>query len=217
MSHRCGSPRRGAVAGQRRERAFFLRCERARVLLLVAHAMAVRVKGEPVLRLDVVSVRERRDGRVTERTQRDLVAAQAAAARRARENVRVAAVARAVAGGAAALERRVHAGPRRAAEGARAVRVDEEVHRERAHRLRHDEGERAAVEAPAVPVTPLRLALVWISGVSGNVHNDPDNVTETWNTHTLHYMQCSFISICISYLHKIPHIQRDKKKKLKED
>lgn len=95
----------------------------------------------------------------------------------------MAAVARAVAGRPAALERCAHAVPRRLAEGARAVRVDEQVHRERAHRLRHDEGKRTTVEAPAVPVTPLRLALIRISGIGRNVHNDPDNVTETWTTH----------------------------------
>lgn len=92
------------------------------------HAMAVRVKGEPVPCFDVVSVRERGGGRgrsVTKRTERDLVVARAAGPWRARDSVRVAAIARAVAGGPAAPERRVHAVPRRSAEGARAVRVDE--------------------------------------------------------------------------------------------
>lgn len=74
MSHRCGSPRGGAAAQRR---------EHAALLLLVLHAVAVRVKGEPVLRFDVVSVCERGGGRgwsVTEGTECDLVVALAAGA-----------------------------------------------------------------------------------------------------------------------------------------
>lgn len=58
------------------------------------------------------------------------------------------------------------------------VRVDEQVHGQDAHRLRYDEGKSAAVEAPAVPVTALRLALVGVAGAGGDVHNNANDVAE---------------------------------------
>lgn len=45
------------------------------------------------------------------------------------------------------------------------VRIDEQVHGQDANSLRYDEGKSAAVEAPAVPVTALRVALVRVASV----------------------------------------------------
>lgn len=61
------------------------------------------------------------------------------------------------------------------------VFLDVEVDREDAHRLGHDEGERAKVEGPAVVVLVLPvlvLLVTGISGVAGNVDDDADDVAQ---------------------------------------
>lgn len=83
--------------------------------------------------------------------------------------------------GGAALQGGLARAPAQRADGAcaqGAVGVDEEVHGQHAHRLGDNEGQRAAVKAPAVPVTPLRLALVRVPRIRRDVHDDANYVAE---------------------------------------
>lgn len=59
------------------------------------------------------------------------------------------------------------------------VRVDEQMHGQDPHSLCYDEGKSAAVEAPAVPVTALGLALVGVASIGRDVHDNADDVAET--------------------------------------
>lgn len=59
------------------------------------------------------------------------------------------------------------------------VCIDEQVHGQDSHSLRYDEGKSAAVEAPAVPVTALGLALVGVASVGRDVHDNANDVAET--------------------------------------
>lgn len=59
------------------------------------------------------------------------------------------------------------------------VRVDEQVHGQDPHSLCYDEGKSTAVEAPAIPVTALGLALVGVTGVGRDVHDNANDVAET--------------------------------------
>jgi len=59
------------------------------------------------------------------------------------------------------------------------VRIDEQVHGQDPHSLCYDEGKSAAVEAPAVPVTALGLALVGVASVGRDIHDNANDVAET--------------------------------------